>query len=161
MENKSEFIPTKSSILHNNSTENFEFVTYSCYKKKDKEKMNLNVKESKNAQSAEFNVKKARHEIFKFGMSGFDDKKKREAKIQLAIKLGAKAPKSKYKNYKLLLDEKKKQKLTYKQNLEFRQMGKNDVGESLSKTKKFSHRRKILKGNLLDAYGTVKVKSKS
>ncbi|KAK4883720.1 hypothetical protein RN001_007039 [Aquatica leii] len=86
-------------------------------------------------------------------MSGFDPKKKQEAKVQLAIKLGAKPPKKVYKNYKELLEEKKNQTLEQKQNLQFQQLGKNEFGESLGKSKRFNRKRKFIKGSLLEAYG--------
>ncbi|CAG2182467.1 unnamed protein product, partial [Oppiella nova] len=58
----------------------------------------------------EFDFEKARHEVFKFGISGLDRTEKREAKIAHAISLGAVPPKGKPKNYKLLMDERKAMK---------------------------------------------------
>lgn len=38
----------------------------------------------------EFNIKKARYEVIRFGMTGFDKEKQVNSKIAMAIKLGAK-----------------------------------------------------------------------
>lgn len=58
----------------------------------------------------EFDMQKARYEVLKFGMKGFDKEKQKKDKISMAIKLGAKPPKKEYKNYKELMAEKKVQK---------------------------------------------------
>jgi len=161
-ENPMAFIPTRSSMLNKKSEENFKAVTYSSYKKKNKEQISLptknNITDTGNAET--FNIKRARHEIIKFGISGFDAQKKEEAKVQLAIGLGAKPPRNKNKNYKQLLEEKKKEKQTTKTQLDFQQLGKNQVGRSTAKGKSFDRKRKKQKSDLLDAYGQVKFKPK-
>lgn len=40
-------------------------------------------------------MKLVRYDVFKFGMSGFDKKEKEDARVALAVKLGAKPPKQK------------------------------------------------------------------
>uniref|UniRef100_A0A8D8JV72 Uncharacterized protein C1orf131 homolog n=1 Tax=Culex pipiens TaxID=7175 RepID=A0A8D8JV72_CULPI len=57
-----------------------------------------------------FDISRARKEVINFGISGFDRDTKHEAKVALAIKLGAKAPKNPYRNYKEILEERKRQK---------------------------------------------------
>lgn len=47
-----------------------------------------------------FNLKRARKEVINYGIAGMDKDKKIDAQIALAIKLGAKPPKSKYVNYR-------------------------------------------------------------
>ncbi|CAL1265334.1 unnamed protein product [Larinioides sclopetarius] len=44
---------------------------------------------SKNVK--EFNIKRARYEVMRFGLSGFDKEKQKRDKISMAIRLGAKA----------------------------------------------------------------------
>ncbi|XP_054157881.1 uncharacterized protein C1orf131-like [Oppia nitens] len=61
-------------------------------------------------KSNEFDFEKARHEVFKFGISGLSHTDKREAKIAHAISLGAVARKGKNKNYKQLTEERKAEK---------------------------------------------------
>ena len=41
-------------------------------------------------ENNEFDFQKARHEVFKFGISGLNPTDKKEAKVALAISLGAK-----------------------------------------------------------------------
>lgn len=84
------FIPTKCSLLKRKSEENFQIVTYKSYKPKKKIKViDENASESMHtATTSELNMKQAKHEVIKFGMSGFDSHRKEEAKVQLAIKLG-------------------------------------------------------------------------
>ncbi|XP_065081782.1 uncharacterized protein C1orf131 homolog [Ochlerotatus camptorhynchus] len=57
-----------------------------------------------------FDISSARKEVINFGISGFDSNTKHEAKVALAIKLGAKPPKNKYRNYKEILEERKRDK---------------------------------------------------
>ncbi|KAK5650913.1 hypothetical protein RI129_001942 [Pyrocoelia pectoralis] len=159
MDNSVDFIPTKSSMLNKDCNKDFESVTFTSYKKKIKPTTSTSSPTSKSKKNDFFDVKKARYEVLKFGISGFEQHKKEEAKIRLAIKLGAKPPKNKYKNYKALLEERKKEKEMKDDNLKFQQLGKDQQGKSLVKTKK-AHRKNIIKGSLLESYGTTKVKSK-
>ena len=53
---------------------------------------------------------KAKHEVFRFGMDGFDKRKKQETRIALLVSLGAKPPKNKNKNYKEFQVERKQLK---------------------------------------------------
>ncbi|KAB0799208.1 hypothetical protein PPYR_07088 [Photinus pyralis] len=160
MQNSLDFIPTKSSIINSNCNKDFESVTFTSYKKKQKQTSSSSSPTTKNEKSNVFDIKKARYEVLKFGISGLDHNKKQEAQIRLAIKLGAKPPKNKYKNYKELLEERKKEKEVNDSNLRFQQLGKDEQGKSLVKIKKSKRRKNVLKGSLLEAYGTTKVKSK-
>lgn len=136
--------------------EEFKAVVYESYKPKaKKEKLEQNSQKDV-TKSKEIDMKRARHEIVKFGMSGFDPEKKEQAKVQLAIRLGAKPPKNKYKNYKELKEEKRKQIERRKEEVEFQQLGKNVFGKSNAKGKGFDRKRKNGKGALLDKYGKVR-----
>ncbi|XP_055609850.1 uncharacterized protein C1orf131 homolog [Uranotaenia lowii] len=57
-----------------------------------------------------FDISRARKEVINFGISGLDKETKHEAQVALAIKLGAKPPKNKYRNYKEILLERKREK---------------------------------------------------
>ncbi|XP_077538444.1 40S small subunit processome assembly factor 1-like [Haemaphysalis longicornis] len=59
----------------------------------------------------EISFKKARYDILKFGIKGLDKPEQEEAKIALAVQLGAKPPKNKYVNYKEFIHQKKEQKV--------------------------------------------------
>ncbi|KAJ3665860.1 hypothetical protein Zmor_001326 [Zophobas morio] len=155
-----DFIPTRGSSKKPGSITNFQSVTYESYKAKKHHEAKAQIETSKQTKVSEFNIKKARHEVVKFGMGGFDPQKKEEAKIQLAIKLGAKPPKNKYKNYRLLKEDRAKQKDEEKQKSQFQQLGKNLLGKSTAKKKGFDRKRKKTKGGLLDVYGKVKVVNK-
>ncbi|XP_018565285.1 uncharacterized protein C1orf131 homolog isoform X2 [Anoplophora glabripennis] len=151
------FIPTRGSMMQKKGKIDFQEVTYESYKStKRKKKLNGSEEITKNKEHGDFNIKKAKHEIIKFGMSGFDPQKKEEAEIQLAIKLGAKPPKNKYKNYKLLQVEKKKEKEKETSRQNFLQLGKNNAGKSTAKGKSFDRKRKKGKGDILSIYGKVK-----
>ncbi|XP_053659531.1 uncharacterized protein C1orf131 homolog [Anopheles marshallii] len=54
-----------------------------------------------------FDMTKARRDIMNLGFSGFDKESKHQASVRLAIKLGAKAPKNQYRNYREMLEEQK------------------------------------------------------
>lgn len=83
------FIPTKSSLLKRKAPSEFQVVTFESHKPKAKkvstESLQDNTRQSK---PNELDMKRARHEVLKFGMSGFDPEKKEEAKVKLAISLG-------------------------------------------------------------------------
>lgn len=57
-----------------------------------------------------FDISRARKEVINYGISGLDRDTKLEAKVALAVKLGAKPPKNPYRNYKELLEERKREK---------------------------------------------------
>lgn len=75
-------------------------------------KSNNDVKEesSEKEKVLTFDMRKARMDVFKFGISGLDETAKVDAKTAHAIKLGAKPRKNKSINYKVLLEEKKREK---------------------------------------------------
>lgn len=159
----SDFIKTKASSSVN---KNFQTVVYESYKPKEKRKKNEEpIKiESNNYNKIsenEFNIKKARHEIIKFGISGFDSSEKQKANVQLAIKLGAKPPKNKYINYKNLLNEQKQKKSKEEMVNQLQQIGKNSMGKSIAKGKSFDRKRKkAAVSGLLDVYGKATLKNK-
>ncbi|KAJ8675195.1 hypothetical protein QAD02_010981 [Eretmocerus hayati] len=67
----------------------------------------------------ELEMKKFRYDIIKFGMSGLEKQKARQAKVALAISLGAKPPKNKKKNYKRLIEQRKMEKVREKKKDKF------------------------------------------
>lgn len=69
---------------------------------------------------------------------------------------GAKPPKNKYKNYKLLQNERKKEKEKETSRQTFQQLGKNSVGKSIAKGKSFDRKRRKEKSDILSIYGKVK-----
>lgn len=56
-------------------------------------------------------MRRARHEVLNYGISGFGSKDKKEAELALLMKLGAKPKKNAYRNYKEILEEKKQEKI--------------------------------------------------
>ncbi|KAH9515946.1 hypothetical protein DERF_006717 [Dermatophagoides farinae] len=58
----------------------------------------------------EFDLEKARHEVFNLGIKGFSDKDKRTAKRELAIRLGATPKKPRGKNIQQHLQEVRERK---------------------------------------------------
>lgn len=73
---------------------------------KDEETSNITPSRSK----ATLDMRRTRMEVFKFGLSGMDDKGKVDAKTAHAIKLGARPPKNKFANYKDIMAQKKQEK---------------------------------------------------
>lgn len=98
-----DFIPTKGSSIKRKPQEAFEVVTFNSYKSKKSskgaKKDNEDVQENKTKDKTEgstLNIKRTKFEVVKFGMSGFDAKKKQDAKVQLAIRLGTIIPDNTY-----------------------------------------------------------------
>lgn len=85
-----DFVPTRASLLKGapeNEYQEVAFVTYKSKKKAKTEEPNEPTKKTSNKET-EFNLRKAKYEIMKFGMSGLDPDKKEEAKVQHLISLG-------------------------------------------------------------------------
>ena len=154
-----DFIVTRCVKNKNQALKNFTSVAYEAPKKK-KTKTSIDQKEFKPEISEdekppmdlrkqqEIEMKRARFEVIKFGMTGLKKKKAQEAKIALAVSLGAKPPRNKKKNYKEILNEKKLQKVK-----EERQKTTSGLTQSLKKPKK---RRKFNKeSGILGVYGKV------
>lgn len=87
MDVQEDFIPTKGSIQRGivSTLESYSFSSHKSKGKKNKNKINTALNPTSND---DFNIKQAKREVIKFGMSGLDSRKKEEYKIQLAIKLG-------------------------------------------------------------------------
>lgn len=83
---------TKAALALKNAENNFQVVKYESHKPKKKQTLNIETKPDSNNQSMhlkkDLDLKKIRHEVVKFGMSGFVGTKKEEAKIALAVSLG-------------------------------------------------------------------------
>lgn len=74
---------------------------------------------------------------------------------------GAKPPRRRFKNYKTLMEEKKKEKENEETEAHLQKIGKNPIGESIAKTnkiKKQNLRNKKFKKSVgfLEIYGKVK-----
>ncbi|XP_014207537.1 uncharacterized protein LOC106638728 [Copidosoma floridanum] len=116
-----DFIPTLGSKNKKNADQLVEVVNYEEPKwgkseKPMKKETNDNgggdqdsVQSAKKRQESE--MRKFKHDIMKFSMTGFEKSKARKAKVALAVSLGAEPPKNKKKHYKKLLRQKKQEKL--------------------------------------------------
>lgn len=154
-----EFIVTRGAKNPNQALKNFMSVTYEAPKKKQKSENStpvMSIKPKLNEEQnnvdpkrkQELEMKRARFEVMKFGMSGLKKTKAKEAKIALAISLGAKPPKNRKRNYKEILKDKKIEKIKQERRKSY--SGAND---SLKKKKT---RRKVKKDSgILGIYGTV------
>ncbi|XP_030752591.1 uncharacterized protein C1orf131 homolog [Sitophilus oryzae] len=147
-----DFVPTRASLLKGKPVNDYQEVSFTSYKSKGK-KESTKMDSEDNILKNDLDVKKVKHEIVKLSIEGLNPLKKEEAKIQLAIKLGAKPPKNKYKNYKELIKERKEHKEKIKKQESFQQLGKNAIGKSTAKGKSFDKKRK--KEGILDVYGKV------
>lgn len=83
---------TKAALALKNAQDNFHVVKFEAHKPKKKKTPEDAEKTSKTqpppSVKRDLELKKIRHEVVKFGMSGFDATKKEEAKIALAVSLG-------------------------------------------------------------------------
>lgn len=79
-------IPTKASLLK--GVQKVEEVTYVSYKPKKKEEKAQANEQAESININCFNIKKAKNEVIKFALSNLEGQEKRNATMQLAIKLG-------------------------------------------------------------------------
>lgn len=157
-----DFIPTRGSVTKRKTDADFIFVDYKSYKSKKNEKTSFpqttptkTGDESKDASINVFNIKKVKHEVVQFGMTGFTNKERKEARVELAIKLGAKPERRKCINYKRLKQQKEAEKEQLKHQTDFFQLGKN-MGVSTAKIKGFGKKTKAKTG-IINEYGVVRV----
>ncbi|XP_045468650.1 uncharacterized protein C1orf131 [Harmonia axyridis] len=149
-------IPTKASLLKGlQKVEEVTFVSHKSKKKSETVQENHGKEES---TTNYFNIKKAKNEVIKFALTNLEGQDKRKATMQLAIKLGAKPPRKKFRNYKTVLEERKKEKLNEESKAYLQQIGKNSIGESMTKTNLAMKHKKFKKKpkDILDIYGKVK-----
>ncbi|OAD56987.1 hypothetical protein WN48_02786 [Eufriesea mexicana] len=163
-----DFIPTRVSKVKENAVKEFVSVNYQKPKKKKREiieseensdirnfKFNI-TKDRRNCNNddkkkQEAEMKRVRYEVMKFGMSGFKGEKAGEAEVEFAINLGAKPPRKKGINYKILKHKKKEgYKETQEKNTKLMSGSKN----SLTKHKTKKTRKKGSDG-LLGIYGKI------
>lgn len=140
-------VPTRASLLKKtNEPIDFKAVVYETYKsKKGATTRAANAKRNANGtkdddDDAAFDMKKARYEVFNFGISGYDFKDQQKAKISLAVKLGAKPPKNPYQNYKELQTERKQAKEKAAAEAYIRTIGKNASGQAIVSCNKLVNR---------------------
>ncbi|KAF9408886.1 hypothetical protein HW555_011572 [Spodoptera exigua] len=148
-------IMTKAALAMKNPENNFKFVKFEAHKPKKKNTVDSDNNETKpgsQQSSKDLDLKKIRHEVVKFGMSGFDPTKKEEARIALAVSLGAKPPKKEYINYKELMEKRKQEKI--KDTEEKQQMRSKSILQTGGKKKKKTNNDV---GHLLSSYGKVKL----
>ncbi|XP_013183343.1 uncharacterized protein C1orf131 homolog [Amyelois transitella] len=151
-------IPTKAALALKNAQSNFQFVKFESHKPKKKD-LDAKITDSKNEDNQfskkDVDLKKIRHEVVKFGMSGFDATKKEEAKIALAVSLGAKPPKREYLNYKDLMKKRKEEK--QKAQEQKQQMMSKSVLQGVTKKKNKINKNNDV-GHFLSSYGKVQKK---
>ncbi|XP_035176590.1 uncharacterized protein C1orf131 homolog, partial [Oxyura jamaicensis] len=99
------------------------------------------VAEKKSANKQEFNFEKARLEVHRFGITGYEKQEQRLWERERAIMLGAKPPKKEHINYKTY-QEKMKEKKAAKED----DKGKEHKGDSLKKKKKKDLKERKAKG---------------
>ena len=164
------FVKTKSSLIRQENVPEFQEVVFNSHKRKPKDEVSPAPGRRKNGlpdpvpkrdnEQRTF-MKKARHDIIKFGMTGFDAARKEETKQALAISLGAKPKKRKGINYKELKDIRSKQKEEEKARQAFQTLGKTASGHASAKIKNRMRINKQKprgdhKGGLLSVYGKVR-----
>ncbi|XP_076283171.1 40S small subunit processome assembly factor 1 [Lasioglossum baleicum] len=158
-----EFIPTRGSEIKKNAAKQLMVVNYEAPKKKAKRNDGNHVKKDASSfndedkdmdpkRKQELEMKRIRYEVMRFGMSGFEKVQAKEAKVQLAISLGAKPPKNRSINYKTLKEQRGRQK--EKQKIEEHASGL-EKSMKKHKTVKTTKMKKKGSGGILDVYGKV------
>lgn len=166
-----DIIPTKAMLMKRNlAIKEFKAVVFETHKSKKSNKTRELPQKSQNASkhsddSPGLDMKRVRHEVFNFGISGYNFQDQQKAKLALAVKLGAKPPKNTYKNYKELQAESKEAKAKAKEEEYIRTVGKNSSGMATVSCNKLVNRfiKKTKKnrndvGELTKHYGVVNPK---
>lgn len=139
-----DIIPTKAMLLQKEkASSDFKAVVFETYKSKKGQSSYAGKKRagSKGEKDEDgLDMKRVRHEIFNFGISGYNFQDQQKAKIALAVKLGAKPPKNEYKNYKALQAENKEAKVRAKEEAYIRTVGKNSAGQATVSCNKLVNR---------------------
>lgn len=154
-----DFIPTRVSKIKGDSRKEFVSVNYEKPKKRKAEVFNERIVQETDVheniderRKQELEMKRLRYEVIKFGMSGLKGMQAKKANVALAVSLGAKPPPKKVINYKLLQEQRKRQKETLRQ--------KQNHDSTTHKTKhKTAASRKNDSDGILKIYGTVNKKS--
>lgn len=166
VDNSLDIVPTRAMLLKKKEvTSEFKAVVFETHKPKrsDGQKRKNSEKSGDDDRDA-LDMKRVRHEIFNFGISGYNFQDQQKAKIALAVKLGAKPPKNSYKNYKELQAENKETKAKAKEEAYIRTVGKNSAGMATVSCNKLVNRftkKKKTKdsvGALTQHYGVVNPK---
>lgn len=157
---ESSFIPTRCAQFKKDAPDSFECVHFSDRNRKTKKQNagNNKLKTDENVND-EVDIKKLKREVVKYGLTGFSAKKKQAAKIEMAVRLGAKPPPNKYLNYKELKVEKQKLTKEREEEQQLLNAGKT-AGVANDKGKKFlllKKRKEMKRNNILESYGKVKV----
>lgn len=171
-----EIIPTRAMLLKKpQAASEFKAVVFETHKSKRGNagtkfggKMNQSAGTKSKSDDDALDMKRVRHEVFNFGISGYNFQDRQKAKIALAVKLGAKPPKQKYQNYKELQEAKKQAKEIEKEEAYIRTVGKNSAGmatvscnklvDRYAKRKNKNHRASNAVGELTKHYGIVNPK---
>lgn len=168
-----EIVPTRAMRLKKpEAASEFKAVVFETHKSKrsggvKKTNRNDGIK-SKSKDDDALDMKRVRHEVFNFGISGYNFQDQQKAKIALAVKLGAKPSKNKYQNYKELQEAKKQAKEKEKEEAYIRTVGKNSAGmatvscnklvDRYAKKKNKNQRKTNAVGELTKHYGIVNPK---
>lgn len=158
--NQIHLIPTKAALAKKSESLNqFRCTTFESHKPKQKSLANKKLNAVDSLKNI-FDIKRAKHEVFRFGTSGMESKDKEVAKIALAVKLGAKPAKSQYKNYKDLLAEKKVSKQKEREDEALWTVGKNAQGGASVTYKqiKSANKKRKLNAPINQHYGVVNPK---
>ena len=133
-------IETKGTKLNSKAAKIVpEVVTYVDPKKRNQGKNNHEVKMNRkdDESMSEVTMKQARFDVFKFGVKGFDKEGQHEARVALALKLGAKPEKKKCMPISELKEQRKQEREERQRQLELEKMtGMRKVSARPSSTKK-------------------------
>lgn len=163
--NELNLIPTKAALAKKSASLDHKLTVFESHKPKSlttKKFSDKHEDKQLNVDKNIFDIKRAKHEVFRFGTAGLESKDKEVAKIALAVKLGAKPPKNKCKNYKDLLAEKKLLKEKERENDLLWSVGKNAQGGAsvTYRQTKTANKKRKLNAPINQHYGVVNPKIK-
>ncbi|CAF4022707.1 unnamed protein product [Rotaria magnacalcarata] len=93
-------------------------------------------------ENVEFDLEKARFDVHKFGIKGFEKSKYEDARVALAVSLGAKPPKRKFINYRELLEQNRAKKTKVKEEEENARLLGDIFNKNPNNKKKFDRQPK-------------------
>lgn len=137
-----DIVPTRAMLLQKKEAETqFKAVVHESHKAKKRTPKTAALKRSAGDKDDDgVDMKRMKNEVINFGLSGYNFQDRQKAKIALAVKLGAKPPKSEYKNYKTLQAENKQAKQKAKEDAYIRTVGKNSLGQATVSCNKLVNR---------------------
>lgn len=154
MANPKQIVPTRASQLKNQT-----HVDVVVFSRKKKTASNSSKSQEKiSVEEAEFNVKQATKDIIRMGTKGFYKFRREKTLKGLAVELGAKPEKNRYRNYKTLKEIRRVQKEKRDERLNLLKESSNLSSLNHFHKKYAKKKEKKNDFDILNSYGKAKTK---